>query len=432
MMNLSRFVLAMSLFVGSATSNNVPAASDLANEIRAWNDNVAVLSDELSRRLQATNAPSTADPVAAPTGSPTTAAGASMTVTDDPVDINIPGKFAYSGVDCSTITDADITTIQDRTNNSVKADACKAPLDPNKCTVTSKATCNNTRRKLVRGERHLATDTLDVVFNITVTSYCQSGDCSDVQAIITSVENTVEANLAGSTTGLTGLPTYIQSAVTALSSATVSVNAVLQDVIVPLLENLLNWYPDWHGGTNTCKNDGQYPFYMSRHGSYFRSTLKDCCEYYYGWALNECLTLGGGNTASLASDEFYADYDHEHCVQDCPTGTTGKNCGGLVEGNWVVKYTTASECCKGKFWWIDENVCIGQSSGNATAIATANAGSDKYYVDWENEKCVKDCAVSTTDAACGGLANKWDPLYTTADICCSTRLSYIARAQCTR
>jgi len=272
---------------------------------------------------------------------------------------------------------------------------------------------------------------LEVLFNITVTSYCQQGDCSDVKGIIDSVEAVIKQNLDSAGT-LAALPTAIQQVVSDLSSATISQTATLQKVVVPLLEDLLNWYPDWHGGTNTCRNDGEYPFYMSRHGSYFRSTLKDCCEYYYGWAFNECLGLGGGNTAELASNEFYADYDTESCVQDCPEGTAGKNCGGLVEGNWVVLYSTASECCKGKFWWIEENVCIGESTQNQTAINVANAGSGKYYVDWSVAKCVKDCAKSSTDAACGGLADKWDDLYSSASVCCSTRLSYVDRDECTR
>lgn len=344
----------------------------------------------------------------------------------------VSGTFKYKDVDCSTVTTAQLTSMGSSVVISTKALACTDPLTPANCAVTSDATCTEDRRKLVRvrpSERRLATDSLEVAFNITVASYCQSGDCSGIQDIIDSVEAIVKAKIAG-TTIVADLVTAYSSI---LASATAPQAITYSKVIVPMLEDFLNWYPDWHGGTNACRNDGEYPFYMSRQGSYFRSTLKDCCEYYYGWAYNECLDLSGGNAADLASNKFYADYGSESCVQDCPKDTSGKNCGGLVEGNWVVTYESASACCKGKFWWIDENVCIGGSTQDQAAIDAANNGSGKYYVDWYAVKCVKDCDKSTGDAECGGLAKTWDhPLFDSANACCSARLAFIDRDECTR
>jgi len=430
---------------------DVPLPQGIQNLFPALNSanaTATVLADVIALGFPPTPAPTgsptvpaptgspTPAPTPAPTGSPTSAAIGSLTapkgVTDPTqVKIIVPGSIKYTGADCSVFPESSLKTIEAMTVTAFNAVTCSPspPYSSSNCVPTVEATCTEAWRKLVRGERRLATDTLEILFNITFTSYCQQGDCSDVQDIISSVESKLQVYRdRGDLDDFAkiSLPYYIPD----LDSLPATV--VLENSIVPMLEDLLNWYPDWHSGTNTCKNDGEYPFYMSRQGSYFRSTLKDCCKYYYGWAYNECLDLGGGNTADLASDKFYANYDAESCAQDCPEGTTGKNCGGLVKGNWVVLYSTASECCKGKFWWTEENVCIGKSTQNQTAIDVANAGSGKYYIDWEDEKCVKDCAKSATDAACGGLANKWDPLYTSASVCCSTKLAWKDRDECTR
>ena len=54
------------------------------------------------------------------------------------------------------------------------------------------------------------------------------------------------------------------------------------------------------------------------------------------------------------------------------------------------------------------------------AAADARAiGTDQYYVDYINFKCVKDCEGSKP---CGGIRNTWNRLYSSASECCSLAL----------
>ena len=60
----------------------------------------------------------------------------------------------------------------------------------------------------------------------------------------------------------------------------------------------------------------------------------------------------------------------------------------------------------------------------------------KYYVAWDeygvgNPKCVKNCVAEASFPECGGLATDWQEKYKTADICCSEKLSWMDRKDCT-
>ena len=65
---------------------------------------------------------------------------------------------------------------------------------------------------------------------------------------------------------------------------------------------------------------------------------------------------------------WYVDYDARrgwtenhgegHCVRDCPFGLFN-NCGGDGASHDEF-YTSWSECCKQKLWWMNENACVGE------------------------------------------------------------------------
>jgi len=73
---------------------------------------------------------------------------------------------------------------------------------------------------------------------------------------------------------------------------------------------------------------------------------------------------------------------------------------------------------------------------NSGTNGTVPIGSDEYYVAWDeygvgNPKCVKNCVAEASFPECGGLAADWQEKYKTADICCSEKLSYRDRKDCT-
>ena len=54
--------------------------------------------------------------------------------------------------------------------------------------------------------------------------------------------------------------------------------------------------------------------------------------------------------------------------------------------------------------------------------SAANAGSNKYYADYSQSKCVKDC----TDSDCGGLVGGvWDELYDDKSVCCAEKFWWV-------
>jgi hypothetical protein len=54
--------------------------------------------------------------------------------------------------------------------------------------------------------------------------------------------------------------------------------------------------------------------------------------------------------------------------------------------------------------------------------STANAGSNKYYADYSQSKCVKDC----TESDCGGLVGGvWDELYDDKSTCCAQKFWWV-------
>ena len=59
------------------------------------------------------------------------------------------------------------------------------------------------------------------------------------------------------------------------------------------------------------------------------------------------------------------------------------------------------------------------ATGNSTAAEATGTG--LWYMQYVNEKCVKDCKDDGTDNACGGVADPWVPKYDTLKNCCRER-----------
>ena len=157
------------------------------------------------------------------------------------------------------------------------------------------------------------------------------------------------------------------------------------------------YYPDWFGD-NTCKNDGQEPSYMAANPMFWlHDTLAECCASHYWWKSNECL----GTTTSASAGLYYPDWsgDNEGCLND------GNEPAYMTQYSTLWMHATLESCCDEHFSW-NLNLCLGSST---------SAGSTKWYMDWNENKCVQDCIGSSP---CGRLAEAWDIVYDTQDKCC--------------
>lgn len=185
---------------------------------------------------------------------------------------------------------------------------------------------------------------------------------------------------------------------------------------------------------------------------------------------NGCFTGSGKFYRGTESDDV--------CVTDCAKAGSDSNCGGIVEESWVRLYDTAEECCSKEYQWIETELCTVRTNLNTTdkywpdqangkcwkdstkpatdlsvalydtpedcckkgngwqtlaeCITEGNAaaaqGTGKYFVDWNKEKCLKDCDTAI-GSDCGGRAKAWDALYDSASVCCK-QLHWIPREDC--
>ncbi len=141
--------------------------------------------------------------------------------------------------------------------------------------------------------------------------------------------------------------------------------------------------------------------------SYIFNTREECCERHYYWNIRECL----GDSTEGGTDEWYVDWDTETCIQDC----VGESpCGGIAN-TWVELYSSKEQCCNVRLSYKKD--CIDSSAeGDGVSVVV---GSEKWYVDWDNYECVQDC---TGESPCGGIAETWEELYTSKEVCCDELL----------
>jgi len=149
-----------------------------------------------------------------------------------------------------------------------------------------------------------------------------------------------------------------------------------------------------------------------------------CCKGKLGY-INELLCVARSNEPGMRhTGKFYPDQGEGVCKQDCPT--TGGACAGAPTDLSTPLYDTAEACCKGSVGWVDSDSCQQISSSSSVA------STDKYHVDYSNNKCVKDCAVNAADPDCDGIVeNKANvELFATRDLCCKNKLSWINEHLC--
>lgn len=170
--------------------------------------------------------------------------------------------------------------------------------------------------------------------------------------------------------------------------------------------NVMLYYPDWEGTNKGCANDGMEPYYMLSNSKYFfSSTREECCKKFYEWDYYTCT----GTLPDLTNGDYYPDW----------TGgsTTCKNDNKMPKYmlNNQQWYLSASrrKCCERFFYW-ELNTCLG----------TEAVGTDKWFVRWADNTCVKDCS---TGNSCGGIAAKWDELFDDKNECCEQKMWWDAK-----
>ena len=154
--------------------------------------------------------------------------------------------------------------------------------------------------------------------------------------------------------------------------------------------------------------------------------ITSCCTRYFGWMIDTCVVSSGGNSTTLYTQQWYVNSGDEICQQDCDEDNGG-SCGGLID-SWKQSYSTAAECCEATLNWISSPYCEAKS-----LLPTADfAGSSLWYADYQNGKCVQDCASPGVNGTCGGVITAGHiELFETSASCCSGRLGYLDQGVCT-
>lgn len=128
----------------------------------------------------------------------------------------------------------------------------------------------------------------------------------------------------------------------------------------------------------------------------------------------------------VGSNEWYVDYPGKKCVQDC-NKLAGTPCGGIVEEAWVELHGTVDpgDCCKKKLSWIDTDLCIDLSTPNGP-------GTFKYYSDFPNARCLRDCNPNVQDPAfiCERVTDISKKHYSSISNCCAGDQGWVDKQYC--
>jgi len=166
------------------------------------------------------------------------------------------------------------------------------------CAHTSYEDCTTTVTKIngqsvgrVRG-RQLQSSTILIEFETIIQIICDAGCSTNPQAIQTLADSVYQQASSDLQSAITSAALINSISAASSDIANLLASAVISgdfsQVVMPLLA-LLNWYPNWSGGSSTCKNDiNSAPLYMRLNTMFFENSLEMCCKRYYSWAYNEC------------------------------------------------------------------------------------------------------------------------------------------------
>jgi len=460
-----------------------PAITDLEQEIVVAQAFGEVETETVMVEVVLTSAPTT----------PITPRPTMMPASGPSTPVVVGGTLTYGNVNLSDLSDVEQTIFKEYVCNAVEEQGCPTDGSAVSCNCVVTNMSSSSRRNTFRKLRTLQTSSLVIEYELILELICGTSDCSDAQQVANGVYEKVIGDLKGAIDDGSMISSVQESLLSLSSELADNVATVLQQatvtgdfspVIIPILALLSEWYPDWSGGSHKCLNDGGAPFYMKFNGGYFEPSLDACCERYfnydiftctggsgtvpsgfypnwggtqtrcfnstetadtlpdymrrspeewfsddvesccerhYNWARSDCTSLSGGSVSEQATNKWYVNHQEEICEQDCAK-ENGGSCGGLAKP-WDTLHDSASACCEAKLPWLVSSTCEAQSN------LVNTVGTSHWYVDWEIEKCVKDCDNSSDDN-CGGLAKNWDDLYVSSSACCE-RIWYVDEDECT-
>jgi hypothetical protein len=108
---------------------------------------------------------------------------------------------------------------------------------------------------------------------------------------------------------------------------------------------------------------------------------------------------------------------------DCVVASGSPSCGGVLSNTaGVTLYDDEDACCAAKFGWQDTSVCAARATGGY---------SGKFYVSYQDNACLKDCAVATANPECGGNPSDLSTqMFSTGAACCAAKLGWLNQATC--
>ncbi|EJK64824.1 hypothetical protein THAOC_14401, partial [Thalassiosira oceanica] len=286
--------------------------------------------------------------------------------------------------------------------------------DYSNCAVRIVSVCGVPVENIDMGTRKLQSSVgADYEYEVTLERACGTANCDDAQAVadqtFASVQQDINAAIQDGSF-VAQLQTHTQgssgSLATMLTNTTLTAN--MDRVVVVGSENSL-YYPDWTKSNGGCKTGGGQPLYMTLAPlTWMETTLEGCCEKYYGWMLNECKGTSGGAPSGL----WYPDW----AGQDDTCKNDGNEPEYMASNPIAWMKSSKQDCCEANFIWM-LNECLGSSSG------PDDGATSKWFIDWDDYKCKRDCAVGT-GPSCGGHAESWDELFDTRSACCSTKAAW--------
>jgi len=312
---------------------------------------------------------------------------------------------------------------------SVVQNICSSNSDANieDCIVIVQKVNGEPVKDVISQSRHLISRNLQmqrvmfVDYEIIIEAICERSDCTDAQVVANTLYREVTGDLLAAindgtlVSELQAPPDEIRPL---LDEATTTGD--FSPVVSPIVALISVWYPDWSwsGRSETCKNDGGAPMYMKRSGTFFENSLDKCCEKYYKYTYSDCV----GDAGTVLSG-YYPNWgrSEQKCINAPETlpGYMRNN-----PGNWL--YDNIDSCCE-RYYISELSECIVASGGYIPPPAN---GSTEWFEDELLHKCVKSCN-DPADSQCGGFAKSWNEKFNTAAQCCSERLWYVERSDCT-
>ncbi|KAL3797099.1 hypothetical protein HJC23_000437, partial [Cyclotella cryptica] len=160
------------------------------------------------------------------------------------------------------------------------------------------------------------------------------------------------------------------------------------------------WYVDYQ--SNTCKQDCPAATNSPCGGSPPDLSMQLACAatlFSFGWVqASTCRPSTSATTATSGSLKYYADTSAP--AKDCAVATTAPECGGVLA---------------------NLDLCTAMGTGGYT---------NKFYVDYADNACKQDCAAASGTNCAGHPGDKATQLFSTAQACCSSKLSYLNQAAC--